>query len=443
MRIDVASDGRLAAVEPGSPQDGSTLLAGPVVPGMPNAHSHVAQRTIAGRTEAAGPAGDSFWSWREAMYDFIERLEPDAFEALAAFAYAEMLEAGYTSVAEFHYLHHAPRGVPYANPLELSERVLAAARSAGIGLTLLPTLYRFSDAGGVAPLHRQRRFVHDIAGFVLLWERLAELVAGDDDVRLGVGFHSLRAVTPEDIVRVLAAIEFAAPRANTPAHIHVSEQTREVEAVSTVHGATPIEVLARAVQLGPRWSLIHATHATEAELRVVAGAHAVVVVCPTTEANLGDGVFPLEAFRSRAGSVAIGSDSNVSLDVAEELRWLEYAQRLVERKRHVFGSRPGGSLGEELYHETLRGGAQASGRPIGALEAGLRADLVVLAPLDEAEIDERPPSLDALIFKSGAWRVYDVMTSGRFVVRGGAHVERERLRERALQAARAMRSTIA
>ena len=441
MRIDVAPDGTLATVEPGSPCGDATLLKGPVVPGMPNAHSHVAQRALAGRGEGAGPDGDSFWSWRRTMYAFVERLEPHAFEAIAAFAYAEMLEAGYTSVAEFHYLHHAPGGEPYANPTEMSERVVAAARAAGIGLTLLPTLYRFSAAAGAAPLPHQRRFVYAPDAFVQHWKMLAARYYGAADVRLGAAFHSLRAVAPEDIQDVLYGLDTAAPRAQPPLHIHISEQRAEVEEIVGAYGISPIELLERTVDLGPRWSLIHATHASEAELEVVASAGATVVICPTTEANLGDGVFPLAAFRARGGQTAIGSDSNVTLDVAEELRWLEYAQRLAERRRHVFGAPPGASLGEGLVAGALRGGTQASGRSVGALEPQRRADLVVLHALDDGESEA--PSLDAYVFKSGAWRVRDVMAGGRFVVRDGAHIDRTMLRERALQATRATRSTIA
>ena len=453
VRFDVTPDGTLAAVEAGSPPDGATLLNGPVVPGMPNAHSHVAQRALAGRTEGAGPDGDSFWSWRQTMYAFVERLDPDAFEAIAAYAFAEMLEAGYTSVAEFHYLHHAPGGARYANPAEMSERAIAAARAAGIGLTLLPTLYRYSDAGEVAPQAHQLRFVHDRDGFVELWTSLAERYAGAEDVRIGAAFHSLRAVSPADIADVVAAIDRAAPRArfdpdeeddpgaDTPLHVHVSEQVRELDAVRATFGTTPIDLLARTVELGPRWSLIHATHATPAELETVAEARAVAVICPTTEANLGDGIFPLAAFRARRGRIAIGSDSNVTLDVGEELRWLEYVQRLHERRRHVFASRrENGALGESLYDGALAGGVQAMDRAVGALEPERRADLVVLAPLDG---DDSDPSLDAYVFKSGAWRVRDVICGGKFVVRDGAHVRREALRAPALQAARATRSTIA
>jgi formimidoylglutamate deiminase len=437
VRLDVDAEGTLSALVPSSPPDGTTLLAGPVVAGMPNAHSHVVQRALAGRTERAGPQGDSFWTWRAAMYDFVERLDPDAFEALAADAYAEMLEAGYTSVAEFHYLHHGPGGLPYHRPSEMSERVIRAARAAGIALTLLPALYRYSGAGGVPAGEHQRRFLHSRDSFVTLWLTLAARLAGERDVRLGVSFHSLRAVEPEDIVAVLEILEARAPQPGFPLHVHVSEQTREVDAVRAFYAATPIELLARTVALDERWTLIHATHATEAELATIARAGANVAICPTTEANLGDGIFPLAAFRALGGRIAIGSDSNVTLDVSEELRWLEYVQRLATQRRSVLATPGTASLGDALFANVASCGAAAVGRSAGALEAGRRADLVVLRP-DESDAADEPPSLDRYLFKSGAWRPSDVFVGGRQVVRDGRHVERELLRQNAGRARRAL-----
>ncbi len=404
---------------------------------MPNAHSHVVQRELAGRTERAGPKGDSFWTWRTAMYDFVERLDPDAFEALAADAYAEMLEAGYTSVAEFHYLHHGPGGLPYHRPSEMSERVILAARAAGIALTLLPTLYRYSDAGGVPAGEHQRRFLQSRDSFVTLWLTLAARLTGERDVRLGVAFHSLRAVEPEDIVAVLEVLEARAPLPGFPLHVHVSEQTREVDAVRACYGTTPIELLARTVTLDERWTLIHATHATEAELGALARAGANVAICPTTEANLGDGIFPVASFRELGGRIAIGSDSNVTLDVSEELRWLEYVQRLATRRRSVLATPGSASLGDALFASVAGCGAAALGRSAGALAAGLRADFVVLQP-DPSDAAGEAPSLDRALFKSGAWRPWDVFVGGRQVVSGGAHVERERLRFNAGRARRVL-----
>jgi formimidoylglutamate deiminase len=433
VRFDVAADGLLSAVVPASPREEASLLAGAVVSGMPNAHSHVAQRALAGRTERAGPQGDSFWTWRRAMYDFTERLDPDTFEALAADAYAEMLEAGYTSVAEFHYLHHGPGGLPYARPSEMSDRVVAAARSAGIALTLLPVLYRFSAPGGVPPAEHQRRFLQSRDSFVTLWLTLAARLEGAHDVRLGAAFHSLRAVEPQDIAAVCEVLDARAPHPGFPLHIHVSEQSAEVESVRARYDATPIELLARTVALDARWTLVHATHATSAELAAVIAARAVVAIAPTTEANLGDGIFPAAAFRAGGGRISIGSDSNVTLDVSEELRWLEYVQRLSERRRHTLGTPGVPSLGDGLFAAVARDGAQSLGFAAGRLEAGARADLVALAR-EPSEDPGSAPSLDPYLFKSGAWRPVDVVVGGRLIVRGGAHEARAELRERALRA---------
>jgi formimidoylglutamate deiminase len=454
VRVDVAPDGTIAAVETDSVRADATLLAGPVIAGMPNAHSHVLQRALAGRAEGAGGAGDSFWSWRETMYAFAQAIDPDEFEAIATSAFVEMLKAGYTSVAEFHYLHRAPGGVPYARPGEMSERVLSAARSAGIAVTLLPVLYRYSGFGSQAPDASQARFVMKLEEFTALWDALAAATRGTNDVRLGVAAHSLRAVTCAEIAALLAQVDaLAAPgnsaspgaRLAVPVHIHISEQRREVEACVAHFGTTPVELLARELELGPRWSLVHATHATPGELARVARSQAVVVVCPTTEANLGDGIFSGAAFVAEGGRIAIGSDSHVSLDVAEELRWLEYAQRLALQRRHVLGNSGGGDdaglqfdvpalpLGERLYCDASRAGAQSLGRPVGAIAPGCRADLLVLRwPGDDA------PSLDRAIFRSGAWTVRDVFVGGRAVIRDGVHPAEERIERDATEALRAV-----
>lgn len=434
VRIAVTGEGTIAAVEPEAASGGATALAGPVLAGMPNAHSHVLQRALAGRAEGAGPAGDSFWSWRETMYAFTRAVEPDEFEAIATSAYVEMLKAGYTSVAEFHYLHNARDGRPYARSSEMAERVVAAAHTAGIGLTLLPVLYRYRDFGALPPDVSQQRFVLDLAAFCRLWDELAAATRGRDVVRLGVAAHSLRAVTCGDIAALLAHVDERAGMHVTPLHVHVSEQRREVDACLAAHGVTPVELLGRELELGPRWSLVHATHATPGELTLLAQAQAVVVAAPTTEANLGDGIFPAAAFAAERGRIAIGSDSHVSLDVAEEVRWLEYAQRLALQRRHVLaGERePALGLGEALYAGLARSGAQSLGQPIGALAPGLRADWLVLASEWEA------PSLDRALFRSGAWRVRDVYVAGRPVVRESRHAEDERIARRADDAVRAV-----
>ncbi len=422
VRFVVDASGDLTAVARNSPPGNAMPLDGFVLAGMPNAHSHAFQRALAGRTESASRSGDSFWTWRDAMYAAIERIEPAAFESLATRAYAAMLEAGYTSVCEFHYLHRAPGGAAYARATELSDRIVAAARATGIGLTLLPVLYRYAGFGAVPPGAHQARFVLSFDEYAELWNALRDAYAGDPQIALGAAPHSLRAVGLDDL-RALERLA-SGSGANVPIHVHVSEQEREVAACSAAYGTTPIALLAHNVALDGRWCLVHATHATDDELAAVSAARAVTALCPTTEANLGDGIFPTARFVARGGRIAIGSDSNVSIDVAEELRWLEYAQRLTLRERNVLHGPSTPSVGRFLYDAALRGGAQAAGRRIGALGPGYRGDLVALElPGDAAVAGDG--LLDGAIFRSGAWRVRDVVAGGRLVVREGRHIGRD------------------
>ncbi len=415
VRFTVDSSGDFASVTRDSPLAGATPLDGFAVPGMPNAHSHAFQRSLAGRAESASARDDSFWTWRETMYAAVERIEPDGFEAAARAAYAAMLEAGYTNVCEFHYVHRAPGGVAYARATELSDRIVAAARATGIGLTLLPVLYRFADFGEVPAEPRQARFALGPDDYAELWHGLHAAYAHDPQIALGAAPHSLRAVGLDD----LRDLERLAP--GVPLHVHVSEQLREVEACRAAFSTTPIALLAKTVTLDDRWCLVHATHATDGELELIASSGAVAGLCPTTEANLGDGIFPAGRFAARGGRFAIGSDSNVTIDVAEELRWLEYAQRLLSRRRNVLCDGATPSVGRFVFDGAVRGGALASGRRIGALAAGFRADIVALAdpPGARGPGDEL---LDIAIFRSGAWRVRDVVAGGRHVVHEASHV---------------------
>ena len=326
------------------------------VPGLPNLHSHAFQRAMAGLTERRGSEADSFWTWREAMYRFVERLTPDDLEAIAAFAYMEMLEAGFTSVAEFHYLHHQPDGRPYDNVAEMSERIVAAAETAGIGLTLLPVLYRQSGFLGKPPTPAQRRFVSDRDTYARLMETRVP------DGNIGIAPHSLRAVTLDDLQ--WAALTWH----GLPAHIHVAEQTREVEECLAAHGRRPIDLLLDTVEVDARrWCLVHATHADAGELARIVKAKAVVGLCPITEANLGDGLFDAQAFLAQGGRFGIGSDSLVRISAADELRTLEYGQRLMHRRRNVLGEATR-STGRRLF-EAARGrrgagdGRRVAGRP--------------------------------------------------------------------------------
>ena len=375
---------------------GATRLSGVVVPGLPNLHSHAFQRAMAGLTEWRGSQSDSFWTWREQMYRFVERLTPDDLEAIAALAYIEMLEAGFTSVAEFHYVHHQPDGRPYDNVAEMSQRIVAAADQAGIGLTLLPVLYRQGGFGGKPAADAQRRFLCDRETYARLME------TGVRGGSVGIAPHSLRAVTLDDLAWATATWPTA------PAHIHISEQTAEVEQCLAAHGRRPIDLLMDTIDVGPRWNLIHATHADSAEI--------VVGLCPITEANLGDGLFDVPALLRLGGRLGVGSDSNVRISVADELRTLEYGQRLVHRRRNILGE-PSRSTGRRLYDAALDGNTIA---------AGQRADFVVLRDAGF----EGDSALDHWLFTADNAAIDSVYCAGRPVVQDGRHVKREAIASR-------------
>ena len=393
-----------------------------VLPGMPNLHSHAFQRAMAGLAERKGKADDSFWSWRETMYGFAATIGPDQLQAIAAQLYVEMLKAGYTRVCEFHYLHHQPDGKAYAEPAAMSLALIEAAREAGIGLTLLPVLYMSGGFDGRALGERQRRFGHDVDGYLRLLETL-QGQAGDD-LRVGIAVHSLRAV-PEQAMREVLASPLASAG---PVHLHIAEQIGEVQDCLAKRGARPVEWLFDHADVDTRWCLVHATHLTEAETAQIAASGAVVGLCPTTEANLGDGLFPLSAYQDAGGTFGIGSDSHISISPVEELRWLEYGQRLQTRHRNIAARHPGDSVGETLWRAALRGGTQASGLAVGELGAGARADLIVLddtSPLLAAR-DERSV-LDSFLFAGNTPLVRDVMTGGRWQVRDFRHRDEERI----------------
>ena len=425
VAIEVDGEGRIAAVEPGTQKPGA-VLRGVAVPGMPNLHSHAFQRAMAGLAERAGPEGDDFWSWRETMYRFLARLGPEEVEAIAAQLYVELLKQGYTAVAEFHYLHNDPGGTPYADPAELAHRIVAAAAASGIGLTLLPVLYQTSQFGGAPPTEGQRRFVLGTENFLELVSRLIAQHGSDPQIRIGVAPHSLRAVTPEALREGLAGAN--ALDATAPIHIHVAEQVKELRDCLAWSGKRPIEWLLEHAPVDARWCLVHGTQSSEAELRALAATHAVIGLCPTTEANLGDGIFPLPLWLEAGGAFGIGTDSNVARSPVEELRWLEYVQRLVTRRRNIGERRPGASTGAALYRRALAGGAQAAGRAIGAIEVGRRADIVLLDADHPALVGRSGDTLiDAWIFAASDNPVRDVMVGGRWVVRDGVHGRETRI----------------
>jgi formimidoylglutamate deiminase len=416
----VDAGGALAAVSADASDDGAMRLAGPVMPGLCDLHCHAFQRAMAGLTERRSATADSFWTWRDVMYRFAARLTPDDLEAVATRLYVELLQGGFTSVCEFHYIHNDPEGRPFANCAEMSERLVRAASRAGIGLTMLPVLYQTANFGGVPPHEGQRRFVTTVDELLAIVEALRDLGAGNPNVRVGIAPHSLRAVPPDalrDAIRGLDAIDGAAP-----VHIHIAEQTREVDDCLAWSGRRPVEWLLANEAVSSRWCLVHATHLTDAETAALARSGAVAGLCPTTEANLGDGFFPLPAFLAQGGAFGVGSDSNVSTSAIEELRWLEYGQRLLHRRRSVAASAGTPSPGLALYQGALAGGARVSGRPIAGLARGQRADFLVI-DADAPFLCGRGPDelADAMVFGGNANPIRDVFVGGRQVIAGGQH----------------------
>jgi formimidoylglutamate deiminase len=425
VRIDIDPSGDIVAVEADAAPGTAQRLAGPVLPGMPNLHSHAFQRAMAGLAEIGEGAPGSFWSWREVMYRFANLIGPDEVEAIAAQLYVEMLKAGYTAVCEFHYLHHDKDGTPYADPAELSWRIGAAAARAGIGLTHLPVLYRHGNFGAAPPHDGQRRFLNSPDAVLGLAGTVAKAWAGDRQRRIGLAPHSLRAVAPADLSALIEGS--AGLDASMPIHIHVAEQIREVEDCLAWSGRRAVAWLLDHAPVDRRWCLIHATHADPAELAGIAARGAVAGLCPTTEGNLGDGVFGLTGFLAAGGRWGIGTDSHVSVNPVEELRWLEYNQRLAHRRRNL-ASAPGRSTGVALWRAALDGGARAAGRRIGRIEVGARADLVVLDaehPLLWGKHGDR--LLDALVFAGNAPLVRDVMVGGTWRVEGRQHPQEEEI----------------
>lgn len=415
VRVDVVN-GTITRVAPSAPQDGAEHVRGIALPGLPNVHCHSFQKGMAGLAERRGPDHDSFWTWRQVMYRFLAALTPDDVEAIAAYAYMEMLEAGFTAVGEFHYLHHDIDGRPYADIGEMAARIAAAAAQTRIGLTLLPSFYAYGGFGGAAPAPEQRRFLNDPDRFLKIVARTREIAAALPDANVGIAPHSLRAVTAETLEAVVAAIK------DGPVHIHAAEQTKEVDDCLVALGRRPVQWLLEQVGIGPRWCIVHATHTTAEETHQLAASGAVVGLCPLTEANLGDGIFDGERFVAAGGRFGIGTDSNIEIDAATELRQLEYGQRLRHRARNVLALREGCSVGRLLYDSALAGGAQALGRAIGSIAAGRRADIVVLdSNHPDLSAGNEDVWLDAYVFTAGRRLVDTVLVGGETIVEHGRH----------------------
>ena len=413
-----ATDGCIDCLETGVPPADSDERHALGVPGLGNLHSHTFQRALAGLTERRGPSDDSFWTWRELMYRFVERIDPDEFEAIAAFAFAEMLESGFTHVGEFHYVHHDKGGLPFADAGELAGRIASAAGETGIGLTLLPTFYAHSGFGGGEPSERQRRFICDLERFARVVESSRKAIETLSGARLGIAPHSLRAVTESELAAVVALGR------GSPTHIHIAEQTKEVEDCLAWSGLRPVDWLMEHVSVDSHWCLVHATHTSLQERERIAACAATVGLCPITESSLGDGIFGAERFMAQNGHFGIGTDSNIRIDPAEELRTLEYSQRLERRARNVLASASGRSTGSTLFAAALSGGSRALKSPKG-LERGASMDLVSLRPDHPAIMERRGDEiLDSWIFAGDRGVVEDVWRGGQKVVSDGHHVRR-------------------
>jgi len=415
VAIGIGPDGMITGVRTGASSEKLQRVKGPLVPGMVNLHSHAFQRAMAGMTEVALDPNDSFWSWRELMYRLVGRLQPDQVGAIAAYLYIDMLKGGYTSVAEFHYVHHDVDGRPYSDPTEMSTCLLTAADATGMRMTLLPVMYAHGGFGGKAPSDAQRRFINDPESYLGLIERLEKHAKGRH--MLGTAFHSLRAVTPEEVTAVLQGM-----KPGRPIHIHIAEQQKEVDDCLAWSGKRPIEFLYDKWDVNQDWCLVHATHADDSEVKRMAESGAVVGICPTTEANLGDGIFPAVAYTEAGGKWGIGSDSHVSVTVLEELRWLEYGQRLKhERRNRLHGGKQANVAGY-LYPAALEGGAQAMGQKVGKIAPGYGADFVVLDARDPLIANSNGDDiLSRWLFAGTRSVIRDVMVAGDWVIQDGRH----------------------
>ena len=414
--------GIIKAVTPNTKAELSDTVVDTLLPALCNLHSHSFQRAMAGMTEFRAAGRDSFWTWRDLMYRFVNCITPDQIQAIAALVFMEMQESGYAAVGEFHYVHHQSGGSPYDDIAELSNQIFAAAMVTGIGLTHLPVLYTYGGAGEATLSEGQLRFGNNVERYLQLHDRVRDgLKHLPQDAHIGMAPHSLRATSPADLKAALAQ------RKSGPIHIHIAEQPKEVSDIQNWLGARPVEWLLQNFELNGNWCLVHATHMTDDETKDMAKSGAVAGLCPITESNLGDGPFNGPGFLNAGGAFGVGSDCNVNISLTEELRTLEYSQRLrdVARNVMVIGA---GSVGATLYLGAARGGAKALGRNCGEIRSGHLADLVA--------IDSTRPSLcalkseqllDGLVFAAKDSVVSDVWSAGRHVVSDGRHFAHERI----------------
>jgi len=395
------------------------------LPGLASLHSHAFQRSMAGLAELRGDSADTFWTWRETMYRFALAMTPDDVAAVATLLYIEMLEQGFTRVGEFHYLHHDRDGSHYADPAEMAGRIAQAANASGIGLTLLPSFYAHGSFGGAAPHDGQRRFINSVDQFAALMAASRKAIANLPGANIGIAPHSLRAVAPEELAAIIPLAE------GGPVHIHAAEQVKEVEDCLAWSGRRPVQWLLEHAPVDRRWCLIHATHMTDQEISAFARTGAVAGLCPVTEASLGDGIFPAREFLNAGGMFGLGTDSNVLVGVTDELRQLEYGQRLKHRARNVLSGGAGRSTGRTLFDDALAGGARALAQPTVGLTPGARADIVTLDATHPSLAGRaRDALIDGWIFAAGHGAIDCVWAGGNKVVEGGQHQLRQSARER-------------
>jgi formimidoylglutamate deiminase len=416
VAIDIDELGHISAIIPNRGGEGE-WISGYALPGINNVHSHAFQRAMAGLAEYSTSSEDSFWTWRDIMYRFAGKISAEDLEVIASQLYLEMLKAGYISVSEFHYLHREGE-----DSLAMSNAVIGAARNVGIALCHLPVLYMASGFGGQPLKAGQKRFSHNVDEYLELHRNLSHQLHGAMNQHVGVAFHSLRAVPEQALKKVLEQ------KLSGPTHIHISEQLQEVNECVSWSGQRPVEWLYDHADVDENWCIVHATHLNEGEISMIATSRAVVGLCPTTEANLGDGLFPLADYLAQGGSIAIGSDSHISVSVSEELRLLEYGQRLKYRARNIAASDAEIHTGTRLYQGCLRGGAKASGFDNGAIEIGKRADLIVL--------DENSPLLvgtpqrsiiDRFVFNGNQNSVKHVLVAGEMIIRDYKHQQEQQI----------------
>ncbi|QDL90545.1 formimidoylglutamate deiminase [Paroceanicella profunda] len=421
-----APDGTIATLTEDANPLGLPVLENPVVPGITNLHSHAFQYAMAGLSEVRRNPVDSFWSWRDIMYFFALTLSPEDVQAIAARLCLALLKGGYTGLVEFHYLHHDLDGTPYARPEELSLAIMEAAQATGLELTHLPVFYAHGNFGGKPPTPGQRRFLHGLDGFAALLEALKGPAARAGQV-LGLAPHSLRAVTAQEMSGLMALRDALLP--GCPVHIHVAEQVKEVEDALAWNGRRPVEQLFDIAPVDGAWCLIHATHLTGAEVSAIARSGATVGLCPMTEANLGDGIFPAPEYLAQGGAFGIGSDSNIATSAAEELRQLEYSQRLRDRQRNVLAAADQPHVAANLWARAARGGARAAGRPEGALAPGGMASFVELVHPEPGAmaVVAAEATLDHHVFAGRGCHAGDVWVRGRPVLRAGHHPQEERI----------------